>query len=124
MNTYLLSAGAIGLLTSTAHIIGGQQTLIRPFLQSDLASDVKGCLLLCWHTVSAYLLLTSCLYLYAALNQHSELTLLLNAVSDFYILVAALFIAVGSYFFGPRTLYKLPQWVLLLPIGILGLLGT
>ncbi len=124
MNTYLLSAGAIGLLTSTAHIVGGQQTLIRPFLQSNLADDVKGCLLVCWHMISAYLLLSACLYLYAGFNHSPDRTLLLDALSASYILFTALFIAIGSHFFGPRTLVKLPQWILLLPIGTLGLLGT
>lgn len=124
MNTWLLSAGAFGFFTTALHIFGGQITLIRPFLQTDLAKDIKGCLLVCWHMVSAFLLLTSCLYLYAGLNQHPDLELLLNALSGFYILFAVLFIVIGWTFFSHRTLYKLPQWLLLLPIGVLGLLGT
>ena len=128
MNNLLLTAGAVGLFTTALHIFGGQITLIRPLLQSTLASDVKACLLVCWHTVSAYLLLTSGLYLFAGLNPPAEPTqdiaVLLNAISSFYLLFTALFIVIGWTFFGYRTLYKLPQWTLLLPIGVLGLLGT
>lgn len=124
MNIYLISAGVLGLFTSAAHIFGGQQTLIRPFLHSDLADDVKGCLLVCWHMISAYLLLSACLYLYAGLNHTPDLSLLLNTLSGSYILFSVLFIVIGGYFFGHHTLYKLPQWILLLPIGVLGLLGT
>ncbi len=128
MNNLLLSAGAIGLFTTALHIFGGQVTLIRPFLQSDIADDIKGCLLVCWHVVSAYLLLTSCLYLFAGFNhslgQPPALEGLLMAVSGFYVLFAVIFIAIGAFFFGHRTVYKLPQWVLLLPVGVLGLLGA
>ena len=124
MNTYLLSAGAFGLFTTALHLFGGQITLIRPFLQNDLADDIKGCLLVCWHVVSAFLLLTACLFLYAGLHQPPELELLLQATASFYVLFAVLFIGIGWSFFGLRTFYKLPQWILLLPIGVLGLLGT
>lgn len=124
MNTWLLSAGAFGFFTTALHIFGGQITLIRPFLQTDLAPDIKGCLLVCWHVVSAYLLLTSCLYLYAGLHQPPGFELLLNALSGFYVLFAVLFIVIGWTFFSARVFYKLPQWVLLLPIGVMGLLGT
>lgn len=128
MNNFLLSAGAIGLLTTAIHIFGGQITLIRPFLQTDLAHDIKGCLLVCWHVISAYLLLTSCLYVYAGFNPQPDqllgLELFLNALSSFYILFAVLFIVIGWIFFNAQVFYKLPQWVLLLPIGVLGLLGT
>lgn len=124
MNNLLMSAGVVGLFTTALHIFGGQLTLIRPFLQTDLADDIKGCLLVCWHVVSAYLLLTSCLFVYAALKQCPEFELLLNAIAGFYALFAVIFILVGSFFFGYRVFYKLPQWTLLLPIGVLVWLGN
>lgn len=124
MNILFLSAGAIGLFTTAVHLFGGQVTLIRPFLKTDLADDVKGCLLVCWHVVSAYLLLTSCLFIFAGLRQSVTLDVLIQATAGFYVLFAAMFIAVGGFFFGYRVFYKLPQWVLILPMGVLGLMGT
>ena len=124
MNSLLVGAGAFGFFTSAMHIFSGQITLIRPFLKTDLANEIKGCLLVCWHMVSAFLLVTSCLFLIAGLQQPTALHMLVQAMAGSYILFAAMFIAVGWFFFGYQVLYKLPQWILLLPVGVLGLLGA
>lgn len=124
MNNLLLGAGAIGLFTTAIHTIAGQLNPVRPMLQSQLADDVKGCLLACWHMVTAFLLLSSAVFVYASISPQPQLAPLLNAIAIFYVLFAVIFIVVGGYFFGYRVFYKLPQWTLLMPIGILGLLGT
>lgn len=41
-----------------------------------------------------------------------------------FIAFSAVFLIVGWFFFGYRAIIKLPQWVLLLPIGVLGVIGA
>jgi len=45
-------------------------------------------------------------------------------VSISFIMFSIVFIAVGWYFFKLQAFLKLPQWTLLLPIGVLGLIGS
>ncbi len=124
MNTLVMSAGALATFTTLVHLIGGQLTIVRPFLQSEAAADVKGCLLVCWHAVSAYLALSAAVLIHAASSPTPQLSPLVLAISGFYVLFALLFLVIGVRFFGVKTLYKLPQWTLLLPVGLLGLWGT
>lgn len=124
MNYWILGAGILGALTSLVHILAGQIDPVRPFLKSDLAEIPKATLLACWHMVSAILVISAGSFIYVGLTNIETLNIAVTTISLTFVVFAAVFICVGWHFFGFRTLVKLPQWVLLLPIGVLGYVGA
>ena len=124
MNIWVFSAGVIGILTSLIHIFAGQVDPVRPFLQSGLDDIPKATLLACWHMVSVMLVLSSGVLAYAGWVNNSHLTTVVLGISITYLAFTAVFIVVGWYFFRHRAFIKLPQWLLLLPIGVLGCTGA
>lgn len=124
MNTWIFSAGVIALFTSMVHIFAGQVDPVRPFLRSDLPDVPKATLLGCWHIVSVMLLISGATLTFIGWYNLSSLQNLVIMLSVSFLIFSAVFIVVGWYFFKEHTFLKLPQWLLLLPIGILGLLGV
>jgi len=124
MNTLIFSSGLLCLFTSLVHIIGGQIDPVRPFLKSDLADIPKAVLLACWHMVSVTLVFSSILLLYVGWYSIISLYSAIMLLSGMYVIFALVFLIVGFYFFRGGTFTKLPQWILLLPIGILGVIGV
>lgn len=124
MNLWILSAGVLGLFTSLVHIFAGQIDPVRPFLKSDLADIPKATLLACWHIVSVVLVLSSNALVYIGWSNLASLNTSVIALSSTFVVFSLVFIGVGWSFFGFSTFFKLPQWVLLLPIGMLGLIGS
>ena len=124
MNVWIFSAGIIGLFTAFVHIFVGQVDPVRPFLKSDLADIPKATLLACWHMVSVTLFICGLALTYIGwFNLDSFLNVVLG-ISIVFVIFSLVFVAVGWYFFGWQTFIKLPQWLLLLPIGVLGLIGA
>jgi len=124
VNTWIFAAGVIGLFTSMVHIFAGQIDPVRPFLKSDLPDVPKATLLGCWHMVSVILLISGAALTYIGWYNLSAFQNLVILLSVCFIIFSVVFIAVGWHFFKMHTFLKLPQWVLLLPIGILGLVGV
>ncbi|GAK84140.1 hypothetical protein JCM19238_1706 [Vibrio ponticus] len=124
MNIWLLSAGGLGIFTTLVHVFAGQVDPVRPFLKSTLAEVPKATLLACWHLVSVTLISCSLVILYIAWFDLSLQYLLVQFIGWLYVLFALVFVGVGWYFFAYKVFFKLPQWILLLPIGGLALYGT
>ncbi|WDE09368.1 hypothetical protein [Thalassomonas haliotis] len=124
MNTWIFIAGIIGLFTTLVHIVGGQLDPVRPFLKSDFPDIPKATLLGCWHMVSVTLLISGLVLTYVGWFNLSSFQSIVIGISLSFIIFSLVFIAVGWYFFKFQTFIKLPQWVLLLPIGVLGLIGV
>ncbi len=120
INIYYIIAGVINLFTALLHTIGGQIGLINPFLESNLENQTKTELLGVWHMVTVMLFASSFIFIHMGFKQKEKLnTELPSFISYLYILFSAVFIIVSLL---NETLA--PQWILLLPIGILGLLGV
>ena len=124
MNIWIFSSGLLGLFTALVHIFAGQIDPVRPFLRSDLDLVPKATLLACWHLVSVILLASSVMLIYAGWNGNESFDPLIWLIGSLYILFALVFIATGWYFFAGRCFVKLPQWLLLLPIGVLSVYGV
>lgn len=99
MNYWIFIAGLIGLFTTAIHIFAGQ---IEP---------VK-------------LLTTSGLLTFAGWFDTAQYSMLVFMIGLLYCLYSLVFIGIGIYFFKAKALMKLPQWVLLLPIGLLAIIGS
>lgn len=124
MNIWIFIAGIIGLFTSAAHVFAGQIDPVKPFLNSDLSDIPKATLLACWHVVSAILVMSGLVLTYIGWFDLTSFQNIVIGISVSFVVFSLVFIAVGAYFFKLQAFIKLPQWVLLLPIGILGLIGT
>ncbi|MEZ8826094.1 hypothetical protein AB6E04_17175 [Vibrio amylolyticus] len=123
MNTWILGSGLLATLTALIHIFAGQVDPVRPFLKSNLDDIPKATLLACWHLVSVTLLTSALILLYVGWHGIVPFYLPMQFVGALYILFALVFVAVGWYLFGIKVFVKLPQWVLLLPIGLLAIYG-
>ncbi len=110
-------AGGISAVTFIVHLIMGQIDLINPLMESGLTIQVKTELLAVWHMISLLLLATSVVFIFFGIkNFPTSITICL--LSNLYIAFGVIFIITGIY-----TMTFAPQWILLLPIGIFGLLG-
>ena len=116
-NYYWIIAGILNLFTAFLHLIGGQMDLINPLLNSSLTDDVKTQLLGVWHMVSIVLFGTSILLLLIGFKRKRYPELIVFT-AYLYILLSIPFIII-SLIYGMLV----PQWILLLPIGILILIG-
>jgi len=116
-NYHLITAGIINLFTALLHTIGGQLDLINPMLSSSLNISEKTQLLGVWHMVTVILFSSSLLLLYYAFNKKDRI--LIRVIGYLYILLSIPFIVI-SLLYGTLV----PQWILLLPIGILSILGV
>lgn len=117
---YIKAAGILNLGTALLHLIGGQIDLVNPLLSSDLSIQQKGELTGAWHIVTILLFLTSYRLLQIGFrpSENHQNIYELKSIGILYLLSGIPFVIVSIY-------YKIfvPQWVLLIPIGILILLG-
>ena len=116
-NIYWLIAGLISAFSFFIHLFLGQITLVAPLLKSNLTLQVKTEFLAVWHMVSIILLATPFVYFYFGFKNLSS-SVMICLLSNLYLVFGIVFIISGLY-----NMVFVPQWTLLLPIGIFGLLG-
>lgn len=116
-NYLILIAGILNLFTALLHTIGGQIELVSPLQKSDLTNQAKAEWFGVWHMVTIVLFTTSFLLIKNYINGNKTETI--KYIGFLYILLSIPF-CISS------LVYKLlaPQWILLLPIGILIYFGT
>jgi len=118
MNLWLLSAGILCGLTFLIHTFSGQ-SLVRSFLSYDLPQEVKGTLFACWHMVTLMLFLTTLALLLSSVFQGSLPKLLLTFIAVAYNGFGLVFLVTGWFLYRGQGWRVLPQWGLLVPIGLL-----
>lgn len=118
-NVFIHIAGVINLLTACIHTFLGQMDLVSPLLESNLTQQAQTEWLGVWHMATVFLFATSFYLLKKGTNKLEINNLeVLSAIGVFYILISVPFI-VSSIFMNALA----PQWILLLPIGTLTLIG-
>ena len=118
--TYIKIAGIINLIAAIIHLVAGQIDLINPLAESSLNNQVKGELIGAWHIVSILFFITSYLLIKAGFQQENENEIYhLKIIGIIYLLIGIPFIITSIWF----SIFA-PQWILLMPIGVLTLLGT
>ena len=122
INWLIFSSGVLAGATTIVHIVGGGKDVVRPLLESSLDDVVKLTLYACWHLVSVSLVLSS-LVLLASGGGLVNSPSMVAFVSTLWLLFGAVFVVVALSIAKPRGLLRLPQWILLLPVGALGLWG-
>jgi hypothetical protein len=116
----LLSAGILATFTALVHIFVGTPEIQQPLLSSALPAPISLLLLACWHLVSVALLVSGAALLWCALQANrGRAGILPIVISLMWLLFGLVFVVVAVSFQGSAGLAVLPQWVLLLPVGLL-----
>lgn len=125
MNKPLLAAALLAAAVTLIHLLAGGADVATPLLASALADEPRLTLYAVWHMVSAMLAISAFILGRAALPGRSA------AAAPAVRLVAVLWLASGLVFLliaatqpGEGLLLKLPQWALLLPVGLLAWVGA
>ena len=125
MNKILLITALLAAFTAALHTFAGTVEIEAPLLNAGLKPDISLLLLICWHLVTATLILSSVAYFLAAKNiNQNNYSVLVKFISLLWISFGLVFILIDVIYSGPKMLLILPQWVLLIPIGLLGLWGS
>lgn len=120
MTKIWIAAGVLNLITALIHTILGHFDLILPFVDLEFEVPLKAILHACWHMVTVMLFFSSIILLYIGIRPQKY------ASSQISILLGVLYVAFSLVFIIMSIAYGLflPQWVLLLPIGILAIYGA
>ncbi|WP_266157840.1 hypothetical protein [Dyella silvatica] len=125
MNKPLLFSAVLAAFTAMVHVLAGGVTVAAPLLASSLDLTPKLTLYAVWHLVSATLALTSVALLIAAFPRHaSSSRYLVLFISVLWLGFGGVFILIASIRPEEGLLLELPQWTLLLPVGLLALWGS
>ena len=125
MNKLLLLASVLAAFVTSVHVVAGGRDVAIPLLASGLGDEPRLTLYAVWHMVSALLGISAVVLARATLPKHQV------AMASAVRLVALLWLASGFVFLavaatqpGEGLFLKLPQWILLLPVGMLAWLGA
>lgn len=117
-NYYWLTAGILCLLTALLHTFGGQLELVQPLLGGSLPESAKVQWLGVWHMVTVSLFGAAYWLLRSGRQPNKAPGALLNNIAYLFLLFAGVFL-LSSIAEGIHA----PQWILLLPIGVLAVIG-
>ena len=125
MPRLLLAAAILAAFTAAIHIFAGTPEIAKPLLRSVLPAELRLLLYACWHVVSLALVFSAGALAMAARSRNAaRYQPMVRLVSWQWIAFGLVFIAVGGLHSGGTMLLQLPQWMLLLPVGLLGLWGS
>lgn len=120
----LAAAAVVAAGTTLLHIFGGGATIARPLLDSSLDDVVRLTLYVVWHMVTVALGFSAvALAIAAAPNRHVGMRPLVAFISMLWIAFGAVFLFVAAADGGGTDRYfgDFGQWIVLMPVGILGL---
>jgi hypothetical protein len=124
MNHWWLAAGLLCLITSFVHVVAGHFDPVVPFLRTELEATAKATLHVCWHMVTVTLFMSSLALLGIGLSPGIPgAGLLATFIAGLYVLYSIVFLVIGARRFR-WNLLRLPQWLLLLPVGVLAVIGA
>jgi hypothetical protein len=124
MNRPLLVTSLLAAFTACVHIFVGTPEIATPLLNSSLALEVSFLLYACWHLVSVVLAFSAVAFFVSALPRYIQPARMLALfVSWLWLAFGAVFVVIGFFGAGGTLLFKLPQWTLLLPVGMIGIFG-
>ncbi|MFD5553089.1 hypothetical protein ACFWIA_04520 [Streptomyces sp. NPDC127068] len=125
MNGWFLTAGVTAAGVAVTHITAGHRDVVRPLLSGGLADEPRGVLHAVWHMVSVDLVLSVAALVYLALADDTSTTRLAAwFVAAHFLAYAVAFLVVTLSVGWPKPLLRLPQWMLLLPVGVLTVAGA
>lgn len=125
MNRFLLMAAWLAAFTAAVHIVVGGDDVAAPLLASSLAGEPKLTLYAVWHMASLVLVMSAAAFFVGGLpGQAQSADYLVRFVSALWCAFGGVFLIVAAIQPETQWLFKLPQWLLLLPVGVLGFYGS
>lgn len=122
MNRPLIIAAFLAAVTAAIHIFAGGADVAAPLLASSMAEEPKLTLYAVWHMASVALTLSAVALFVGSLPRHAQASrYLVLFVSALWGAFGVVFLVVVAMQPDSGWLLKLPQWILLLPVGVLGL---
>jgi len=124
MNIWFLLAGLAALFVCVLHIFGGGKISARPLLESsDLKPVAKYTNYYCWHLVTINIAALGVMFMVAAFVESAiEIAWAATIIAGLYsIWNVILYVWKRDKF---RNWYALPQWLLFLPVAVLGGVGS
>jgi len=122
VNRILLWAAVLAAFTAALHTIMGTAEITGPLLRSHLPPQLSLLLYACWHLVSGTLIASSAA-LFMAAREPERHRSMAQFVAWLWLCFGLVFIGVAVGGSGVAMLLELPQWSLLLPVGVFGLWG-
>ena len=119
MDWFLIVAGVLASVTTVIHIFVGGNGAAKPLLASSLAAETKYALYACWHFVSGFFVLSTIVLLLAGFGS-LEAPGMIVGVSSLWVLFGLVFLFISLWVNNIEGVFKLPQWVPLLSVGLLG----
>lgn len=125
MNKLLLLASILAASVAVIHVWAGGKDIADPLLASQLAEEPRLTLYAVWHMASV-LLGFSALTLGRAAMPGRGVTAAsaVRFIAVLWIASGLVFLSVAATQPGEGLLLKLPQWTLLIPVGVLAWLGV
>ncbi len=124
MNWIWLLSGFLAAATAALHLVAGGRDIARPLITSALNEEVKLTMYACWHLVSASLVVSALTLLATGIGLLDTATRpLVLFISVLWLLFGVVFLVISLGMARPSGLFRFPQWVLLIPVGVLGILG-
>jgi hypothetical protein len=122
MNRWLMSAGLLALFTAAVHVVAGGRGIASPLLASTLAEVPRITLYGVWHLVSLVLALSGAALLLAARPRALPSARWMVAfIGALWLGFGLVLLAIAALQPGDGWWLKLPQWLLLMPVGALAL---
>lgn len=125
MNKPLLIAALLSAFIAAVHLFAGGADIAAPLLASSLAEELRLTLYAVWHLISVILVLSAIALYVCALPHHAAAGRYLALfISVLWLSFGAIFLVVAFTQPGQGLFLKLPQWILFIPVGLLGLWGS
>jgi hypothetical protein len=123
-NKRVFASSIMAGITACIHFFIGTNEIMSPIFNSEISQSNKILLLACWHLVTVTLFM-SCYSLYklSKMGNSQNVNFSIKQISGMWIAFGAIFIVLSVYYSGFKMLLDLPQWILLIPTGSVGLSG-
>ncbi len=125
MNVKLLLAGLLALVTTLIHVIAGGQDVVSVLLKTPMDEEAKLVLYAVWHMASVTMGFSSLILLQSSFSRNRQQWLVsVRCIAFLWCSFGLVFLVVIAMQPSSGWWFKLPQWLLLLPVGVLGFWGS
>lgn len=124
MNIKLLLAGLLALVTTLIHVIAGGADVASVLLATPMDEEAKLVLYALWHMVSVTLGFSALIFIRSSYACTKELLVTVRCIAFLWCSFGGIFLAVIAMQTSSGWWFKLPQWILLLSVGLLGFWGS
>ncbi len=126
MNWLLFVSGIVGLITTVGHFTAGSRGYMKPTLQAEFDPVARKIMHCAFHYISAFMVLSTLALLGTGLGlaEGPGWSLVARFIAVHYAAFAAIQIVIALTSGIDRSLLKLFQWILFIPIAVLAWLGA